>query len=182
MTPAEYAECIAETALYPGADSQVRGGNVKYCQLGLGGEIGELLGEVKKVARNDGGVLTEERRLKLIDEVGDCYWYFVRLALHVGRDLSNDFPKNKAAFATSVPSFADLTEQALWAYQMGAPLVIDPQIEDPEDIYAWFNLADALFIFLGYCNSTPEEAMQRNVEKLLGRKERGTLVGDGGTR
>lgn len=177
ITPFQYAKRIAETALYHRIDSSIKDVNIKFCQLGLAGEVGELAGEVKKVYRNDNGVLTPERRIKLIDEVGDCYWYFVRLAHHVERDLTYDFPE----FTTVgyIASFGEIADEALWVYQKSFPLVSNPVATD---VTAWLDFAVALTCFLQVCDSTPGEAMERNIAKLLGRKERGTIVGDGGER
>ena len=44
-----------------------------YTALALG-EAGEYQGKVSKVIRDDGGVLTPERREELIDELGDTLW------------------------------------------------------------------------------------------------------------
>jgi len=43
-------------------------------------EAGEVAGNVKRVYRDEGGVLTEERREKLKKELGDTLWYIGRIA------------------------------------------------------------------------------------------------------
>ena len=50
--------------------------DLKYMGLGLGGEVGEILNEIKKLERDDNNTLTEERRKKIILEMGDMMWYF----------------------------------------------------------------------------------------------------------
>jgi NTP pyrophosphatase (non-canonical NTP hydrolase) len=50
-----------------------------YPALGLAGETGELVDEVKKLIRDDGGVLNDRRRQKFILEAGDVLHYFIRL-------------------------------------------------------------------------------------------------------
>jgi len=52
---------------------------LSYVTLGLAGEAGELANKVKKVIRDDGGVLTPVRARQLIDEAGDCLWYLSEL-------------------------------------------------------------------------------------------------------
>lgn len=48
---------------------------VVYPALGLAGEAGEVADQVKKVLRNDGGRVTDERRAKILDECGDVLYY-----------------------------------------------------------------------------------------------------------
>jgi len=45
----------------------------------LTGEVGELANEIKKLYRDDGGLLTQERKDKLILEGGDIIWYLMFL-------------------------------------------------------------------------------------------------------
>ena len=75
MTFAQYQELAARTALYPG-----RGQNGYYPAMGLAGEVGEILNKMKKVMRDDGGVLTEVRKEDLKSELGDVLWYISALA------------------------------------------------------------------------------------------------------
>jgi NTP pyrophosphatase (non-canonical NTP hydrolase) len=60
------------------------GSNIVYPALGLCGEAGEVGNQVKKVLRDDDGVVTSERREKLIDEMGDVLWYIALLADECG--------------------------------------------------------------------------------------------------
>jgi len=53
---------------------------IRYMALGLGGEVGEVLNEVKKFERDDNCILTEKRKTKIISEMGDVFWYFQGLA------------------------------------------------------------------------------------------------------
>lgn len=82
MTLNDYQREAYQTALYPN-----RGNNVTYTALGLAGEAGEVANEVKKVIRNDRGVVSIERREKLIDELGDCLWYIAACAEELDTDL-----------------------------------------------------------------------------------------------
>lgn len=66
----EYQEEAKQTALYPN-----RLKNLEYPTLGLAGEAGEVANIVKKIQRDFGGVITEEIRAKLKDELGDVLWY-----------------------------------------------------------------------------------------------------------
>ena len=55
--------------------------------LGLAGEAGELANKVKKVYRDDAGILTTQARWKLADELGDVLWYVAAVATEIGIDL-----------------------------------------------------------------------------------------------
>ena len=49
--------------------------DLKYMALGIGGEVGEVLNEIKKLERDDNNILKEERRHKIMTELGDVMWY-----------------------------------------------------------------------------------------------------------
>lgn len=82
MRFSEYQRRSRETAVYPGA-----GDNLVYPALGLCGEAGETAEKIKKAIRDDGGVLTDERREALAAELGDVLWYVAQLATEAGLDL-----------------------------------------------------------------------------------------------
>jgi NTP pyrophosphatase (non-canonical NTP hydrolase) len=58
-----------------------------YPALGLAGEAGEVAEHAKKAIRDDGGVVTEERRRAMAKELGDVLWYVSQLASEVGLEL-----------------------------------------------------------------------------------------------
>src|SRR5215207_4863297 len=78
----DYQRRSRVTAVYPDA-----GDNLTYPALGLCGEAGEAAEKVKKALRDDGGVLTDERRAALAGELGDVLWYVAQLATEAGLDL-----------------------------------------------------------------------------------------------
>jgi NTP pyrophosphatase (non-canonical NTP hydrolase) len=82
MLISEYQELSRRTATYPGA-----GDNIVYPTLGLAGEAGEVAEKVKKLLRDDDGVLTDERRAALAAELGDVLWYVAQLASELGLEL-----------------------------------------------------------------------------------------------
>jgi len=77
-----YQKKALSTAVYPR-----RGANIIYPLLGLSGEVGEVCGKMKKVIRDNRGVLSEERRLEMVDELGDCLWYVAVLAYELSVTL-----------------------------------------------------------------------------------------------
>jgi NTP pyrophosphatase (non-canonical NTP hydrolase) len=66
----EYQTEAKQTALYPN-----RLKNLEYPTLGLAGEAGEVANIVKKIQRDHGGIITDDTRAKLKDELGDVLWY-----------------------------------------------------------------------------------------------------------
>ncbi len=82
MTFEEYEKGAARTALYPD-----RGHNWPYAALGLVGEAGEIADKLKKVIRDDGNVLTEEKTQELKKELGDVLWYLATLSYELGFTL-----------------------------------------------------------------------------------------------
>jgi NTP pyrophosphatase (non-canonical NTP hydrolase) len=82
MLISEYQELSRRTATYPDA-----GDNIVYPTLGLAGEAGEVSEKVKKLLRDDGGVMSDERRQALAGELGDVLWYVAQVATEAGLDL-----------------------------------------------------------------------------------------------
>ena len=78
MQLSEYLELTHKTAIYPEAGT---GSNLElyYLSLGLVSEAGEVAGKVKKLIRD--GKLDIGN---LAYELGDCFWYLVRLCDAIG--------------------------------------------------------------------------------------------------
>jgi NTP pyrophosphatase (non-canonical NTP hydrolase) len=87
----DYQDRSRATAVYPDA-----GRNLTYPALGLCGEAGECAEKVKKAIRDDGGVLSEERRAALAAELGDVLWYLAQLATEAELDLGEIAEDNLA--------------------------------------------------------------------------------------
>ena len=82
MDLSEYQARSRATAVYPQA-----GSNLLYPTLGLCGESGEVAEKIKKMVRDEGGVLSDERRQALSKEMGDTLWYLAQLATEAQLDL-----------------------------------------------------------------------------------------------
>ncbi len=78
-----YQRAAESTAQYPGL-GELNG--LFYTALGLGGESGEVLDEIKKMWRS-GGVMTEKRRAKILEELGDVLWYVAMMCTELGQPL-----------------------------------------------------------------------------------------------
>ena len=59
-----------------------------YQILGLVGESGEVAEKFKKIIRDDGGVLTDEKKKELVKELGDILWYVNSVAHLLDSDLN----------------------------------------------------------------------------------------------
>ncbi len=79
----EYQTEASATALYPRRMS-----NLEYPTLGLAGEAGEVANIVKKIQRDHGGVINDEIRAKLKDELGDVLWYISACSDELGLTLA----------------------------------------------------------------------------------------------
>lgn len=60
----------------------------------FGGEAGELMNVIKKVYRDDAGVVTETRRQDLISELGDNLWYLAAICNELGVTLDEVIEHN----------------------------------------------------------------------------------------
>lgn len=58
-----------------------------YYALGLAGEAGETVDQVKKICREGGMPCDQERMVKILHELGDCLWYIARLSDAMGFTL-----------------------------------------------------------------------------------------------
>lgn len=68
--------------------------DIKYMALGLGGEVGEVQNEIKKLERDDNNQLDEDRRNKIITELGDTMWYFTGICNQIGCSLQQILENN----------------------------------------------------------------------------------------
>jgi len=72
-----------QTAAAFTADYARMGKNPNYPALGLAGEVCE---HIKKIERDDAGIITRKRRHALKKEIGDVLWYIATLCTEL--DLS----------------------------------------------------------------------------------------------
>lgn len=90
--PAEYTfyayqQAVRATAIYPDTVRIVdeRGEVVSlYPLFGLAGEVGELQEKVKKIIRDNSGIMSEQQRTLLALELGDVLWYIASFTHELG--------------------------------------------------------------------------------------------------
>lgn len=92
----EYQEKALLFAQYP---SEHR---VIYPTLGLTGEAGEVSDKVKKVIRDNNGVIDDRRNREIAKEIGDVLWYCAALAHDLGYDLDTIAHMNIAKLSSRV--------------------------------------------------------------------------------
>jgi len=67
-----------------------------YPALELAGEAGEVCNQVKKIWRDDDGIVSPHRRIDLEKELGDCLWALARLVDDLGLDFNKVAENNVA--------------------------------------------------------------------------------------
>ena len=77
-------------------NTSLRNFDLQYLTIGFSGEVGEVCNEVKKLVRDDDGVLTNERRRKMIDEMGDVMWYFMGMVRVLDTSMEEILENNMA--------------------------------------------------------------------------------------
>jgi len=80
----EYQKACILTAKYPDI-----GRNFVYPTLGLAGETGEVAEKIKKIIRDNNGVVDGSRRTELKKELGDVMWYIAMLATELDINLED---------------------------------------------------------------------------------------------
>ena len=82
MTFDDYQEKSRKTAIYPNI-----GQNFIYPTLGLADEAGEVVGKIKKVMRDHGGVINDTHKEEIAKELGDVLWYVAQIATELNISL-----------------------------------------------------------------------------------------------
>ena len=91
MEMAEYQRLASKTASFPKDSQEFR---LAILGLGLAGETGETVDKVKKLINNDSCILTDEKKVLIVSELGDVLWYLSQLAAEIGSSLDEVAQKN----------------------------------------------------------------------------------------
>lgn len=152
--------------------------NIDYPICGLIGETGELAEQIKKMIRDDGGKLTDARRLAIKKEAGDVLWYMAAIASERRLDLSfvlrtGDFRDWTGTDETPVRSIRRLA-----TYVGRASNPTDERVIDANLLAAFVHLVN-LCRWAGFAI---DDVAQANLDKLNKRIATGTLGGSGSDR
>lgn len=172
----DYQDFTKTTAVYHG---NTEASGLAYVTLGLSDECGELATACE--GKNCDNIL---------DEAGDVYWYAARICDHL------DLKFGDVVYSDAYDRQATLT--GAWEHALLNAAIIAGRVKIIHDSHLWNDdqrtkvegiIFKALSRTLSAVNSIgrfakaqPHEIMQRNTEKLTGRKERGVLQGDGDKR
>lgn len=83
MTFDDYQKKSRKTAIYPDLDN-----NFIYPTLGLVGEAGEIAEKVKKVIRDNQGIIDQEKKQEIKKELGDVLWYLAQICTELDLNFS----------------------------------------------------------------------------------------------
>lgn len=162
MSLRAYQLAIERFAKYPTASA------VQYCILGALGEAGEIANKVKKILRDDAGILTEERKTDLISEAGDVLWYLARLASH-----------SKFDFGTHTPEATD----AVNIFESSIELCdCVNTLSSSRARWDFTDTLDALTTMAWLLGTDLQGLADANIDKLDSRANRGVISGSGDAR
>lgn len=131
--------------------------------MGLIGEIGEVAEHVKKMLRDDNGILTAARGLAVRSELGDVLWYAFAMsrqygiAMHEEADSTEDLDGRRG--------FLDPAEAVII---MAASLNRVLASHDPAALWA---IVDGVARLAAWSGSTLTEVAQGNLNKIARRRD-----------
>jgi len=65
-----------------------------YVTLGLTGEAGEVAEKIKKIIRDDDGIVSEQKKVEVAKELGDVLWYLAALCDELGLQFEDVAAQN----------------------------------------------------------------------------------------
>jgi len=77
----EYQREALQYSTYPGAGDL---SGLTYATLGLNGEAGEVAEKLKKLLRDEGGVVSQDFKDATLKELGDVLWYVAACCEELG--------------------------------------------------------------------------------------------------
>lgn len=177
LSLSKYSELACALAVYPATATEV------YPALGLCDEVGEVYDKYLNLVVND------DSNLEMQKELGDVCWYVFALANDCAIGLQNALPMLQdidlnfavAAQYSNGPYDQMIIDAALIAGY------VKKQIRDNVDrrseiTQALVRILRCIAYIASDMNSSLEQILLINLEKLYSRKERGTLKGDGDNR
>jgi len=178
MNITAYQLASRATAVYPNINS-----NMVYPTLGLMGEFGELAEKLKKGIRDDEGRITESKRIDIIKEAGDVFWYIAAIASEAKIELEEqDF-----AHLEFKVDRCDIFHM-LFHMHISVNEIVKLSLEKMEAGFKSLmkhnlhGLIEELRRFLLRLDIRMSDVLEGNITKLLDRKNRNVLGGSGDNR
>ena len=160
-----------------------------YVSLGLAGEIGEM--QEKVLAGNP------ENITDVVGEIGDVYWYISQVCMELNTPMGyllSIVPKyestRKIIYDPEMITCSLLLTCSVWSGRISditKKLLRDSHghLEPDKKTKILENLTKILMAVRSICaivGTTPDHCMEKNIEKLYSRMERGKLGGSGDNR
>lgn len=190
MNLCEYQEKARSTEIY----LEIKDSKMIYPALGIVGECGEVAEKIKKLIRDDGWNMTEDRKTAIAKELGDCCWYLANICCDTGHSLSMVY---KMRGASTLHKIRGLIFPRLVLYMNRQAIIIATILEEwfykydcwPREIERYTKLPNSMSHLITCieeiafrCDFTLEDICDINLEKLSVRKDKGTLRGEGDNR
>lgn len=185
----KYRDFVESVAFYPHCGERSIDSLV-YPVLGLSGETSELF---EKVWQGDlDKVSSDDARDGVLKEAGDVLWYVVRICTEAGIDVTNLY-RSAQAFDVHRDGFVKNYFLSLMVITAGEisekfkKALRDGGGSLPED-YADFIrgklkvILISMSVFASFYDATLKDIAAMNVEKLISRRDRGVLSGEGDNR
>ena len=194
MNLRKFQEKARSTAIYHVGEDYDPNLCMIYPGLGLVGECGEVAEKIKKLYRDDNGILAEKRKEAIKKELGDCCWYLSNICSDTDSDLLTCYEMKSISQTNEIRGMefpqlvlhmnrcASVVAAALesWYYSYDCRLG-----ERSRFVSITHNITKILVSIEELairCDCTLEDIYTINIEKLLSRKERGKIKGDGDNR
>lgn len=162
MTPTEYVERSAATAIYPRDQ-------IAYPFLGLVGEVGELLTALTKPDQNE-----------ILAESGDVCWYLAAICRDVGLSAEEVFTATTHPEDDPVIYLGAICE--LVKKVMRDDYSVWSDLKRGRLLVQLRRIAGLVVMAVTAHGSTLEQVMLSNIAKLESRQARGALQGSGNNR
>lgn len=186
----EYQEKARSTAIY----LDIEGSRMIYPALGIVGECGEVVEKTKKLIRDANWDMTDDRKAAIAKELGDCCWYLANICCDTNHDLGmmyemkgyvilhqiRDLPFPRIALHMSRHASIVATILEDWYYNRGGHIANRGHYTElPQSLS---HIITCIEEIARRCDFTLEDIYTTNIAKLLQRKKKGTIKGDGDER
>lgn len=174
----KYQTIINKTAVYP---YEVKDFGVAYTFLGLVGEYSELIAALTKYS-----YYKQDKKL-LLKEIGDVYWYVAAICNELDIDIEEVITLNPRYIQYSLDEIKDYLIREL-AIVTGMAENIKKFYRDNKKIdvslfcHNLYEMGLLLAELSVKLDSSVEEVLKMNYDKLIKRKKNNTIKGDGDDR